>query len=122
MKKRPPADPIPANRQEIEQAIEGLTEAELVRLQKIATFRHRSLGTRGAGRNEGDLLSDAIIAVLEGRRKWFKEKVDFMGFLQGVMRSLASHIRDGKATDAFDELAPNPVYEDEDAEDFVELI
>jgi DNA-directed RNA polymerase specialized sigma24 family protein len=80
------------------------------------------LGTRGAGRNEHDLLSDAIIATLEGRRKWFKAKVDFMTFVKGVMRSLASHIRAGMALDAFHEIAPNPVNDEDDTEDFVEQI
>src|SRR5215813_8147516 len=115
MTRQPPAEPTPASREEIEQAIEALTAPQLVRLGKIAAFRHRSLGTRGVGRNEHDLLSDAIIATLEGRRKWFKAKVDFLSFLKGVMRSLASHIRAGKALDAFDEIAPNPVKDEDDA-------
>ena len=122
MSKRPPAEATPATREEIEQAVEALTEAQLVRLENIAAFRHRSLGTRCAGRNEGDLLSDAIIATLEGRRKWIKANVDFMTLIKGVMRSLASHIRSGKAADAFDEIAPNPVNEKDDTEDFVEQI
>lgn len=37
-----------------------------------------------------DLLQDAIEAVLSGRRKWIKNRVDFRGLLFGVMRSLAS--------------------------------
>ena len=121
MSKRPPAEPMPATREEVEKALEALTEAQLVRLERISAFRHRSLGTRGAGRNEGDLLSDAIIAVLEGRRKW-KTNIDFMTFLKGVIRSLASHIRTGKPVDAFDDIAPNPVNDEDDAEDFVEQI
>lgn len=122
MSKHPPAERTPATREEIEHAIDALTEGQLVRLAEISAYRHRSLGTRGAGRHEGNLLSDAIIATLEGRRKWIKANVDFMGFVMGVMKSLASHIRDGKAYDAFDEIAPNPVNEDDDAEDFVEQI
>lgn len=121
MSKRRPVEPTTATRAEVEQAIEALTEVQLVRLEKIAAFRHLSLGTRCAGRNEGDLLSDAIIATLDGRREW-KTNVDFMMFLGGVMRSLASHIRDGKPVDAFDEIAPNPVNKEDDTEDFVEQI
>lgn len=119
MTRQPPEVPTPASREDVEQAIEALTQPQLVRLAKIAAFRHRSLGTRGVGRNEHDLLSDAIIATLEGRRKWFKANVDFVTFLKGVMRSLASHIRAGKALDAFDEIAPNPVNDEQDTEDFV---
>ena len=73
-------------------------------------------------RSEGDLLSDAIIATLEGRRKWIKANVDFLYFIKGVMRSLASHIRAGKPIDAFDDIAPNPVNAEDDSEDFVEQI
>jgi len=121
MNKRPPDEPAPATREQVEQALAALTDVQLVRLERIAAFRHRSLGTRGAGRNEGDLLSDAIITTLEGRRKW-KTNIDFMTFLKGVIRSLASHIRAGKPVDAFDEIAPNPVNEEDETEDFVEQI
>ncbi|HEX5370572.1 MAG TPA: hypothetical protein VFY10_14250 [Dehalococcoidia bacterium] len=121
MAKRPLAEPMPATREEVEKALEALTDVQLVRLEKVSAFRHRSLGTRGAGRNEGDLLADAIIAVLEGRRKW-KTNIDFMTFLKGVMRSLASHIRAGKPVDAFDDIAPNPANDDDETEDFVEQI
>lgn len=37
-----------------------------------------------------DILQDAIEAVLLGRRKWPKNRVDFMGLLIGVMRSIVS--------------------------------
>jgi hypothetical protein len=121
MSKRPPLKPATATKEQVEEALAALTGAQLVRLQRISAFRHRSLGTRGAGRNEGDLLSDAIIATLDGRRKW-KTNIDFVVFLSGVIRSLASHIRAGKPVDAFDDIAPNPVNEDDEAEDFVEQI
>lgn len=120
MKQRPPAEPTPATREQVEQALAALTGAQLVRLHRIAVFRHRSLGRRGAGRNEGDLLSDAIIATLEGRRKW-KTNIDFVAFLQGVVRSLASHIRAGRPVDAFDEIAPDSVNDDE-TENFVKQV
>src|SRR5688500_11722517 len=108
MSKRPPVAPIPAPKEEVEQALAAVTVAQYVRLETVSAIRHRSLGTRGAGRNEGDLLSDAIIATLEGRRKWIKANVEFVPFLLGVMKSLASHIRTGKPVDAFDEIAPTP--------------
>ena len=120
MREGPAAEPMPATQEELEAAIRALTQAHLIHLEKIAWFRHRTLGARGAGRNEGDILSDAIIAILEGRRKWIKDSCDFMTFLKGVMRSLTSHIRDGKATDAFDKIAPNP--DNDNAEDFIEQL
>ena len=117
-----PTEPRPASQEDIEDAIQALTPAQLVHLEKIAWFRHRALGPRGAGRHEGDILSDAIIAVLEGRRKWVKNSCDFMTFLKGVMRSLTSHIRDGRAIDAFDEIAPTPVNEQGNAAGVLERV
>lgn len=35
-----------------------------------------------------DLLQDAIEAVLDGRRKWCTNRVDFKGLLVGIMRSM----------------------------------
>jgi DNA-directed RNA polymerase specialized sigma24 family protein len=122
MSKIPRAAQAPATTEEIEKALAALTEAQLVRFGKVSAFRIASLGTRAVGRNPGDILSDAIIAVLEGRRKWIRTKVDFVPFLLGVMKSLTSHIRTGKPLDAFDEIAPNPVNEEDDGEDFVEQI
>jgi len=121
MNKTPPAAE-PATTEEIEQAVSALTDAQLVRLNKVSAFRTASLGTRAVGRNPGDILSDAIIAILERRRKWIKANVDFMPLLLGVMKSLTSHIRTGKPLDAFDEIAPNPVNEEDDADEFVEQI
>lgn len=111
-----------ATQEEIEEALGALTPAQLVQLEKSSQFRHRSLGPRGAGRNENDLLSDAVIAILRGRRKWFRENCTFMALLQGVMRSLASHIRAGKPVDAFDEIDPSLAGEPNNAEDFLEQL
>lgn len=122
MSKRPSADKTPAAQQEIEEALAALTEAEVIRLAEVSAYRHGTLGARRAGRHEGDILSDAITAVLERRRKWIKANVAFVPFILGVMKSLTSHIRTGKAVDAFDEITPNPANDDEDAEDFVEQI
>jgi hypothetical protein len=122
MTKRPPADKTPATKEEIEEAFAALTDAQVIRLTKVSAYRHGALGARRAGRHEGDLLSDAITAMLEGRRKWIKANVALVPFILGVMKSLASHIRTGKAVDAFDELTPNPANDDDNAEDFVEQI
>ena len=63
------------------------------------------------------MLSDALIAVLEGRRKWIRDNCDLVAFLAGAMRSIASHVRDGRAVDAFDKLAANPVNERDNTRD-----
>jgi hypothetical protein len=111
-----------ATREEIIAAIEALTAAQLVRLENLAWFRHHSLGSRRAGRQPRDLLSDSVIACLEGRRRWIKSNCDFPTFLAGVLRSLASHIRDGRAVDAFDDLAVNPANDDKGGQGYVEQI
>jgi DNA-directed RNA polymerase specialized sigma24 family protein len=122
MSKHPPSVQTPATKEEVEQALAALTDGQLVRLSRSSAFRHGTLGRRGAGCHEGDLLSDAIVLMLEGRRKWIKANVELVPFILGVMRSLASHIYAGKPLDAFDEIAPNPVYEEDAAEDYVEQI
>lgn len=38
-----------------------------------------------------DILQDAIEAILDGRRKWPKNRVDFKGLLIGAMRSMVSN-------------------------------
>ena len=102
--KRPPEDDSPATVAEVREAIANLTKADLLRLRKYAHQRHGVLGRRGAGRRPEDLLSDALIAALEHRRKWSKSRVDFVKFLIGVIQSLSSHLADGKALDAFDDV------------------
>ncbi len=37
-----------------------------------------------------DLLQEALVAVLQARRAWKKNRVDFKGFVGGTMKSLAS--------------------------------
>lgn len=122
MRQSRPVESLPATHEEIEAAIQALTPPQLLRLKSFAWFSHRSLGSRGAGRNEGDLLSDAIIATLDGRRRWVKDRCDFPTFLRGVMRSMTSHVGAGKATDAFDAIASRPASNHDEAEDFVERI
>ena len=117
----PAAGSLVATKEQVEQALAGLTTVQLLRLRRTAAFRHRSLGARGAGRNPEDLLSDVIIAALEGRRKWPMD-ITFMAFLQGAMRSLASHIRVGRAVDAFDDIVPNRANDKEDSDDCVTQI
>lgn len=112
------ADEPAATIEEITTAINSLTKGELIRLRKFAYRRYWTLGRRGAGLSPEDLLQNALVAVLEGRRKWKKNRVDFVRLLLGVIQSLSSHIVEGKAADAFDDVvayeAPD---EDHDALD-----
>lgn len=98
------ADEPSATIEEISQAITALTKGDLIRLRKFAYRRYWTLGRRGAGLSPEDLLQNALVAVLEGRRKWRTGRVDFVKLLIGVIQSLSSHIVEGKATDAFDDV------------------
>lgn len=102
--KRRPADESPATTDEIAAAIGALTPGELVRIRKFAYRRYWTLGRRGAGLSPEDLIQDAMMAILDGRRKWPKSQVDFVKLLIGVIQSLSSHIVAGKARDAFDDV------------------
>ena len=102
--KRRPADEPPATTDEIAAAIQALTTGELLRLRKFAYRRYWTLGRRGAGLSPEDLIQDAMMAILDGRRKWPKNRVDFVKLLIGVIQSLSSHIVAGKARDAFDDV------------------
>jgi hypothetical protein len=73
--------------------MEALTSAALLRLRGYSRWRVRGLGRKAAGRTEMELLADAMNATLEGKRRWNKDKVDFVGHLIGAMRSISSHWR-----------------------------
>lgn len=45
------------------------------------------------------LLFDALERTLDGRRRWNRESVDFVGHLIGVMRSVASHEAERRGLD-----------------------
>lgn len=79
-----------ATPEEVLQAIEALTVAELKKLNEYARIAVFALG-RYAGVTDGDdLLQVAIQRVLEEKRHWKPAKVDFVGFLIGSMKSIAS--------------------------------
>ncbi len=78
-----------ATEEEIEAAIEDLTDEELLRLRQYARSRINALKRRALGRDDADLLQQAITDTLSGERRWNKEAVDFSGHLTGAMRSIA---------------------------------
>jgi DNA-directed RNA polymerase specialized sigma24 family protein len=64
-------------------------------LVRYASARLRRCGWPADGREVGaeDLVHDAVVAGLDGTRAWTPGKVDVLGFLRGVVRSLASSVR-----------------------------
>jgi hypothetical protein len=77
-----------ATEEEIEAAIEALTDDELRRLRQYARSRIDALRRRALGKDHTDLLQQAITDTLSKERRWNKEAVDFPGHLTGAMRSI----------------------------------
>lgn len=70
---------------EARQALEQLSDADLMRLERIARYRvlaHPLLNPR-------ELLNEAVVRVLRGTRRWPKS-VALVRFLSNVLRSLAA--------------------------------
>lgn len=80
-----------ASLDEVRAAIDALTPAELLRLEKYARWRVEHLGARSRGRNHEDLLQDALVTMLAGKRHWKIAAVDFLGQLLGAIRSISTH-------------------------------
>ena len=81
-----------ATDQEVEEAIGVLTEADRVRLRRVATFRARPL--QGSLLGADDLLQEAMVRTVAGARRWRKKKVTLVKHLIETMRSIASHARE----------------------------
>jgi hypothetical protein len=69
--------------------ISALTVPDLRRLRKFARWRILGLGHLAAGREHSDLLQEAIVLTLDGRRRWIPENVTFIDHLLGAMRSIS---------------------------------
>lgn len=93
MAKQTPADEY-ATDQEVESAIGALSEADRVRLRRVAAFRARPLADTGLGIDADDLLQDAMFRTVLGDRRWRKKKVTLVKHLIETMRSIANHARD----------------------------
>jgi len=96
-----------ATRDDVVLAIDALTYAQKRRLEKFARYKILGLGRKAGRRDHQELQQDAFTSTLlgvesesEGRR-WYKNRVDFVGHLIGAMRSIASHW-----AEAFDEAEP----------------
>lgn len=112
------ADDDFATVEEVREAIERLTDADLLRLRKFARWRMSSLGALIRGRDHGDLLEEAIAATLEpGRRAWRKGTVDFLYHLRMTMQSISDGWKTRKDADQILETEMHPADPDEHLED-----
>jgi hypothetical protein len=73
---------------EVREAIASLTEAESVKLKRLTEGAAYRLRRYVWGTNGDDILQVAIHRVLENKRHWKPQKVDFVGFLAGVVSSI----------------------------------
>src|SRR5260370_25708662 len=83
------ADGLAATPDEVRSAVEALTKPQLAKLSLYARARIAALWRRAEGRDQDDLLQEALAATLCGKRHWDKSRVDFVGHLIGAMRSTA---------------------------------
>ena len=82
-----------ASPDEVREAIASLTDAESVKLQRLAEGAAFRLRRHVWGKDAKDILHEAIRRVLENKRHWKTQKVDFIGFLAGVIASIESDWR-----------------------------
>jgi hypothetical protein len=79
-----------ATQDEIMTAIQCLSDAENLRLQKYARFRIRGLGKASAGRDWRDLVGEALTATLDPDHRRWNKSVTFVRHLLGAMRSIST--------------------------------
>lgn len=73
---------------EVREAIASLTAAESVKLKRLADGAAYRLRRYVEGTDGNDILQVAIRRVLEDKRHWKPQKIDFVGFLAGVIASI----------------------------------
>lgn len=80
-----------ATPEQVEAAVDGLTKADLHRLEGYAKLRAYSLRPLGLGWRSDDLLQEALLRTFDGRRNW-KHGITFVKHLIETMRSITSHV------------------------------
>ncbi len=79
-----------ANTDEVNTAYEGLTENELLVLQRYAAIRVERVRVAAGSRTDEDLLHDALVGALSGKRTWNPDRVDFVRFMLLAMQSISN--------------------------------
>ena len=82
-----------ASPDEVRQAIASLTEAESVKLRRLAERACFRLRRKVWGADPKDILQEAMFRVLQEKRHWKSQKVDFVGLLAGIIVSIESDWR-----------------------------
>lgn len=96
-------DPRFATGKEARDAIQNFGKSDLDKLMAIARgFARNRL--RGAAVDPEDLLQDAIVKTLDGRRRW-SCRVSIIKHLDRVMESDSSHVAEQRAAHGSDQLS-----------------
>jgi DNA-directed RNA polymerase specialized sigma24 family protein len=82
-----------ASPDEVRQAIASLTEAEAVKLRRLAERASFRLRRKVWGAAAEDIMQEAMLRVLQEKRHWKPQKVDFVGLLAGIIVSIESDWR-----------------------------
>lgn len=77
---------------EVYEAVGALTHAQLHRLGRFAQYRLEGVRRAGIANSGEDLVQEAVLRTLHGKRSWNKKEVDFIGHVIGVIKSLTSHL------------------------------
>ncbi len=110
-----------ATREDVERAVDFLSPADEMRLEKFARYRIRGLGRKVTGRDHKDLQREAITSTWIGAgdlgegRRWRKSNVTFVQHMLGAMRSISSHWKEA-AEDDEAQLDSELAFEGEDGE------
>jgi len=76
---------------EVRQAISLLTEGEFLKLKRLAEQAISRLRRKIWSVDADDLLHDAILRLLEEKRRWKPKRVDLVGQIAGIIASIESH-------------------------------
>jgi DNA-directed RNA polymerase specialized sigma24 family protein len=79
-----------AGPEEVRHAISALTDGDLLQLQRLAEQAIFRLRRRVWGVDARDLLNDAVLRLLNEKRRWKPKKVDLVGQLAGIITSIES--------------------------------
>jgi hypothetical protein len=85
-----PRKPEPATPGEIKQAIEALTLEDSERIEQSARNRIYRIGPAANRRDAKELIGEAFMRILDGKRHWDKDRITFTKCLIGVIWSIAS--------------------------------
>lgn len=77
--------------EEISEAIEILSPDDWTKIYAFAKNRARFMALFGGAVDVPDLVQQAIAAMLQERRTWKPDQVNFVGLLIGAIRSIASN-------------------------------